>query len=134
MLTIGGDVNTKQVVAMTEKYFGPIPRGPEVTKTQVPTPMLDKDRYVSYEDNVRFPMLQMVFPTAPQYHPDEAPLDALAEILGGGKNSLFYKNLVKKQLAVQANASHQTTELAGQFTMVVLPFPGKRITSMAWRA
>ncbi len=129
VLTVGGDVTPKQVVAMAEKYFGPIPRGPEVTKTQVPPAILDKDRYISYEDNVRFPMLQMVYPTVPNYHPDEAALDALAEILGGGKNSLFYKNLVKPQLAVQANASHPSSELAGQFTMVVLPFPGKRLDS-----
>ncbi len=130
VLTIGGDVNAKAVLAMTEKYFGSIPRGPEVTKTQVPTPTLDQDRYVSYEDNVRFPMIQMVFPAVPQYNPDEPALDALAAIMGGGKNSLFYKNLVKKQLAVQANVSHQTTELAGQFTMVVLPFAGKSLDSI----
>ncbi len=130
VLTIGGDVTAKQVVALTEKYFGTIPRGPEVTKTQVPTPVVDKDRYISYEDNVRFPMVQMVFPTVPTYHPDEPALDALADILGGGKNSLFYKNLVKNQLAVQASASHPSTELAGQLTMVVLPFPGKRLDSI----
>ena len=129
VLTIGGDVTPKQVLPLVEKYFGAIPRGPEVTKTQVPTPVLDKDRYVSYEDNVRFPMLQMVFPTVPNFHPDEAALDALAEILGGGKSSLFYKNFVKTQLAVQANASHPATELAGQFALTVLPFPDKRLDS-----
>ncbi|HLK97031.1 MAG TPA: pitrilysin family protein, partial [Hymenobacter sp.] len=129
VLTVGGDVTPRQVVAMAEKYFGSIPRGPEVTKTKVPNPVLDKDRYVSYEDNVRFPMIQMVFPTVPTFHPDEAPLDALAEILGGGKNSLFYKNLVKNQLAVQASASHPATELAGQFALTVLPFPDKRLDS-----
>jgi len=100
VLTVGGDVTAKQVLALTETYFGSIPRGPEVTKTQVPSPALDKDRYVSYEDNVRFPMLQIVFPTVPNFHPDEASLDALAQILGGGVNSLLYKNLVKNQLAV----------------------------------
>ena len=129
VLTVGGDVTPRQVVAMAEKYFGSIPRGPEVTKTKVPNPVLDKDRYVSYEDNVRFPMIQIVFPTVPTFHPDEAPLDALAEILGGGKNSLFYKNLVKNQLAVQASASHPVTELAGQFALTVLPFPDKRLDS-----
>ncbi|MEZ0542566.1 M16 family metallopeptidase [Fibrella arboris] len=129
VLTIGGDVTPKQVVAMVEKYFGSIPRGPEVTKTVVPAVVLDKDRRVSYEDNVRFPLLQIVFPTVPNYHPDEAPLDALAEILGGGKNSLFYKNLVKPQLAVQASAGHPTSELAGQLTMRILPFPNKRLDS-----
>ncbi|ARK09937.1 pitrilysin family protein [Fibrella sp. ES10-3-2-2] len=129
VLTIGGDVTPKQVVAMVEKYFGSIPRGPEVTKTVVPAVVLEKDRRVSYEDNVRFPLLQIVFPTVPNYHPDEAPLDALAEILGGGKNSLFYKNLVKTQLAVQANAGHPTSELAGQMALRILPFPNKSLDS-----
>ncbi|RIV23828.1 insulinase family protein [Fibrisoma montanum] len=130
VLTIGGDVNPKQVVSLVERYFGNIPAGPAVTKTQVPSPMLDKDRYVSYEDNIRFPMLQIVFPTVPNFHPDEAPLDALAEILGGGKSSLFYKNFVKKQIAVQANASHPATELSGQFAFTVLPFPDKKLDSI----
>jgi zinc protease len=123
VLTIGGDVDPKQVVQLTEKYFGGIPRGPEVTKTVVPPAIVDKDRYVSYEDNIRFPMLRITYPTVPAYHPDEAPLDALAEILGGGKSSLFYKNLVKTEKAVQANVSHPTSELAGQFGFTILPFP-----------
>ena len=129
VLTVGGDVTAKQVVALSEKYFGSIPRGPEVTKTQVPSPVLNKDRYVSYEDNIRIPMLQMVFPTVPNFHPDEAPLDALADILGGGKNSLLYKNLVKNQLAVQAGAQHPSSELSGQFALIALPYPGKRVDS-----
>lgn len=129
VLTVGGDVTPQQVLALADKYFGSIPRGPEVSKTIVPAVVLEKDRYVSYEDNVRFPMLQIAYPTVPNYHPDEVALDALAEILGGGRTSLFYKNLVKTQFAVQANAGHPTTELAGQFALSVLPFPGKRIDS-----
>lgn len=123
VLTVGGDVDPKQVVQLTEKYFGGIQKGPEVTKTVVPPAVIEKDRYVSYEDNVRFPMLRMVYPTVPRFHPDEAPLDALAQILGGGKSSLFYKNLVKTEKAVQANVGHPAQELAGEFAFSVLPFP-----------
>ncbi|MGA0555587.1 M16 family metallopeptidase [Larkinella sp. VNQ87] len=129
VLTVGGDVDPKQVVQLAEKYFGSIPKGPEVTKTVVPTVVVEKDRYVSYEDNIRFPMLRMVYPTVPRFHPDEAPLDALAEILGGGKSSLFYKNFVKAEKAVQANVGHPANELAGEFTFTVLPFPDKRLDS-----
>ena len=35
-LTIAGDVNTKDVLQKVEKYFGPIPRGPEVNPVQLP--------------------------------------------------------------------------------------------------
>ncbi|GAB3263461.1 pitrilysin family protein [Larkinella harenae] len=129
VLTVGGDVDPKQVVQLTEKYFGSIPKGPGVTKTTVPPALLDKDRYISYEDNIRFPMLRMVYPTVPRFHADEAPLDALAQILGGGKSSLFYKNLVKTEKAVQANVGHPAQELAGEFTFTVLPFPTMRLDS-----
>nr|WP_293833156.1 pitrilysin family protein [uncultured Arsenicibacter sp.] len=129
VLTVGGDVSAKDVVKLAEKYFGPIPKGPGVTKTTVPAVILDKNRYVSYEDNIRFPMLRVTYPSVPTYHKDEVALDALAEILGGGRNSLLYKNFVKTQKAAQSNASHPTTELAGEFTFTVLPFPTMRLDS-----
>ncbi|GAA3981864.1 pitrilysin family protein [Hymenobacter antarcticus] len=131
-LTVGGDVQPAQVVKLAEKYFGPIKRGPAVAKAKVQTPVLAADRYVSYTDNVRFPMLQMVFPTVPEGHPDELPLHAVAEILGGGKNSLLYKNMVKNQKAVQAATYQQVSELGGQMTFITLPFPGKGLDSMEY--
>src|SRR5262245_51224066 len=45
-LTVGGDVKAAEVLKMVEKYFGPIPRGPEVKPTQVPAPKLETDRNV----------------------------------------------------------------------------------------
>ena len=128
-LTVGGDVKPAEVVKMTEKYFGSIKRGPAVAKTKVSAPTLAADRYVSYSDNVRFPLLQLVFPTVPEGHPDAVALDALADILGSGKNSLLYKNLVKTQKAVQAQAYQQNLELGGAMNFVVLPFPGKGLDS-----
>jgi len=128
-LTVGGDVTTAQVVKMAEKYFGPIKRGPAVPVQKLPEPVLTADRYVSYEDVIRFPMLQMVFPTVPEGHPDDIALTALADIIGGGKTSLLYKNLVKNQKAVQASAYERSAELAGGFTMVALNVPTTRLDS-----
>ncbi|WP_278248429.1 M16 family metallopeptidase [Niastella populi] len=42
-VTVGGDVKTADVVKLVEKYFGSIPRGPEVEKVVVPAVVLDKD-------------------------------------------------------------------------------------------
>ncbi|WP_236668970.1 M16 family metallopeptidase [Hymenobacter rubidus] len=129
-LTVGGDVKPAEVVKLAEKYFGPIKRGPAVAKAHLPAPVLATDRYVSYQDNVRFPMLQVVFPTVPHGHPDEMPLDALAAIIGDGNNSPLYKNLVKNQKAVQAQAYQANSELGGQFAFIALPFPGKGLDSL----
>lgn len=131
VLTVGGDVNTKDVVGLVEKYFGTIPRGPEVSKTVLPAVELEKNRYTSMEDNyAKLPLLRIVYPTVPNYHQDEAPLDCLSEILGQGKNSLFYKNFVKAQKAVAANVSHPCSELAGEFSVTVVPYPGQKLSDM----
>jgi zinc protease len=131
VLTVGGNVNTKQVVALTEKYFGSIPRGPEVAPMKLPAPVVENDRYVSMIDNyAKIPMLRMVFPTVPAYHKDEAALDCLAEIIGQGNNSILYKNLVKTRKATNASSFHDASELAGEFTFVVSVYPGQNLADI----
>ncbi len=128
-LTIGGDVNPQAVVELVEKYFGVIPSGPEVEPLKLAPPVLESDRYVSYvDDKIRFPAVIFSYPTVPRFHPDEAPLDCLAEILGSGKSSYLYKNFVLTQKAISASASHPASELAGEFSMFVLPFPGQTLS------
>lgn len=123
-LTVGGDVNPKEVIKLVEKYFGSIPRGPEVKRASYPAPVIKNNRYVSYEDNnIRFPALVMNYPAVPFGHPDEPALDCLAEILGQGKNSIFYKNFVKSQKAVSASVFVNTTELAGSIMFYIRSFP-----------
>ena len=84
---------------------------------------IEEDRYISMEDNVHLPLVYMSYPTVSVRHEDEAPLDVLSSILGGGKTSLLYKNLVKNQLAVQASVGHPCAELACTFTLLALPHP-----------
>ncbi|CAN5484245.1 pitrilysin family protein [soil metagenome] len=127
-LTVGGDVNTAAVVKLTEKYFGSIPRGPEVTNVKLPAPVLQSDRYVTLADNyARLPQLAITFPSVPSYHPDEPALNCLAEVLGQGKNSVFYQEIVKNQKALNANAFNQSSELSGEFRLSITPAPGVSI-------
>lgn len=126
-LTVAGDVKTDNVVALVEKYFGNIPRGPEVKNMPTMPVSLDADRYISYEDNIRFPMLQITFPGVPARHPDEAALDILASIIGEGNNSVLYKSFIKTQEAIRAIAYNPASELAGSWTISVLPYPGKSL-------
>ncbi len=130
-LTVGGDVNPKEVVKMAEKYFGSIPRGPEVANMPKMVPELTKHRFVSYIDNyARVPVMLKAYPTVPNYDKDMAALDCLAEILGQGNNSILYQELVKKQLALSATANHSNSELSGEFMFQLVPYPGKSLASM----
>ncbi len=130
VLTIAGDVNTKETVALVEKYFNSINRGPEVKSADKMPVSLEKDKYLSFEDNVHFPLLQMTFPTVPNYHPDEAPLDVLSYILGGTPSSIFYKNFVKSEVANEITVSHPAYELSGQFDIEIFAKAGKPLAEM----
>jgi len=130
-VSVGGDVKPADVVKLVEKYFGVIPRGPAVKPVVVPPVVLQADRYASYVDNyAKLPLLVAVFPTVPNYHKDMGALACLAQVLGQGKNSILYQQLVKKQLALQANASSQLSELAGEMSFQIVPSPGKSLAML----
>ena len=130
-LTVGGDIKPAEVIKLAEKYFGSIPRGPEATKTILPPVVIEKDRYASYTDNyARIPLLNKTFVTVPNYDKDMAALACLAQVLGQGKNSVLYQQMVKTQKALSASAFSRLSELAGEFTFQVSPYPGKSLAAM----
>jgi len=130
-LTVGGDVNTADVIKYAEKYFGNIPSGPKVEKTILDPVSINEDRYASYTDNyAKLPELDVTYPTIPLYHADMAPLECLAQILGQGINSVMYQELVKTKKALRANAYSSTSELAGEFSFTIRPFPGTSLSAV----
>jgi zinc protease len=129
-LTVAGDVKTEEVVKLAEKYFGSIPRGPEVKKMNPEPAKLKENLYISLEDNIKFPMLKMVFPGVESHHKDEPALDALMDVLGGGKSSPLYQTFVKSQIALQANAYNPTAELAGAPEFTIVSYPDKKLADI----
>ena len=126
-IVVAGDVNPAEVISLVNKYFGSIPRGPEVRKQRVDPVRLAENVYANYGDNVYAPLMQMTLPTVPAYHPDDAALDILGLVLGNGNNSILYKNFVKSEKAFFAQSAHGIpfgNELAGEFTVIVVTFPG----------
>ncbi|NVK55135.1 MAG: insulinase family protein [Alteromonadaceae bacterium] len=132
VLSIGGDIDIAQTKAWIKKYFGSLPRGPEVNR-QAPQPAtLSDNRFITMEDNIHLPLVQVVLPTVYARHEDEAALDVLANILGSGKTSIFYEKLVKTGKVAQAGVSHPCSELACEFNLVglVSPESGQSLTDI----
>jgi zinc protease len=131
VLTVAGDVRTADVRRWVEQYFGWIPRGPAVTRPEVPVPPIPATRYIVKEDRVTLPQLSMIWRTGPRFGRDEAALNALAQILTGGKSSRLYKRLVyERQVAQSTSAFNDPNLLSGDFWITIRGKPGTQLDSL----
>ncbi|PWI32103.1 peptidase M16 [Vibrio albus] len=125
-LTIGGDIDIKQTLLWVKKYFGSIPRGPEVKDAPKQPAVLKQDKFVTLEDRIRQPMVMVGWPTTYQGEASEASLDSLASVLSNGKSGLLYQTLVKTEKAIDAGAFHSCYELACGFYVYAMGDSGQK--------
>ncbi len=116
-LVIVGAVKHADAQKLAKEYFGWIPKRPFEKDVSVdPKPVTSPRRLVIDDENAPAGMVEVVWRTVPAGHPDEAPLDLLSAILGGGNSSRLYRELVaERQLAVEASSSTFNLELDGVF-------------------
>ncbi|GIV27838.1 MAG: peptidase M16 [Bacteroidia bacterium] len=119
VLTIAGDIDVQKTLQWVVKYFGSIPKGKDVQPLKPQPVTLPETRYISYEDNIKFPMLKWAFPTVPFTSEEATALDFLADILSNGKSSPLYQAFIKTGKATSASAYHYSRELAGQFEFAI---------------
>ena len=125
-ITIGGDIDIQQTLLWVNKYFGSIPRGPEVENAPKQPAKLEEDRYITLEDKIKQPMVMIGWPTTYRSEKNQATLDALASILGDGKNSVLYQKLVKTEIAIDAGAFQDCAELACNFYVYAMGNSGEK--------
>jgi zinc protease len=124
-MVIAGDFNRDSAVTWVNRYFGAIPRGPQMPpRPVVPTVAVARDTFLVLEDKVTLPRLYQTWSTVPIFTPDDAPLDVLADVLAGDKNSRLYKRLVfEMQVAQDVTAYQNSGKLDGNFNIIVTPKP-----------
>ncbi|HET6232125.1 MAG TPA: pitrilysin family protein [Longimicrobiaceae bacterium] len=128
VLSVVGDVNTADVRRMVERYFGGIPRGADVPRPAANAPAIAATRHIVKEDQVTLPELSLIWRTGPRFSRDEAALNALGQILTGGKSSRLYKRLVyDEQVAQNTNAFNDASMQSGDFWIQVR---GKQTTHL----
>lgn len=132
ILTVAGDFDKAQAKEWVKKYFGEIPRGPEMEDLAKQPVKLQENKKLYYEDNfARLPELTMAWPTVPSYTEDSYALEVLANYLSEGKNAPFYQELVEKQqLTPNVQMYNYTSELAGQFMLQVRAYDDKDLDSV----
>ena len=131
VLTVAGDVNPAEVRRLAEQYFSWIPRGPAVARPTVPMPQIAATRYIVKEDRVTLPQVTLTWRTGPRFSADEAALNALAQILTGGKSSRLYKRLVfERQVAQTTSAFNDANLLSGDFWIIIRGKPETQLDSL----
>jgi zinc protease len=124
-LVIAGDIDLDAAQRLVEKWFGEIPRGPEVLPIAPPAARLTGVQKRTLLDRVRLPQLQLAWLTPRRFAPGDAALDVLASVLADGKNSRLYKRLVyDTQIAQDVIAFQGSATLGSAFRIVATARPG----------
>jgi zinc protease len=132
-MIIAGDFNRDSALVWVNRYFGNIPRGPQIpARPVVQAFSVPRDTFLLLEDRVTLPRLYETWHSGRIFNADDAPLDVLADVLAGDKNSRLYKRLVfDMQVAQDVNAFNNSTKLDGYFNITVTPKPGQTPARMA---
>ena len=124
-LVIGGDFDNKMTKELIEKYFGQINTASLIPELSAPEFSLNKNIYITHEDNVQLSRIYLIWHSSRAYTQDDAALDILAYILTGSKSSRLYKHLVyDKEIAQNVSAYQYSAKLDGSFYIVATAKPG----------
>ncbi len=128
VLVIAGDVDTEQVLARVEHFFGDIPAGPPLIRPEVWIPRHTDERRVTMEDRVSQARLYKTW-TGPNWGAKDAHLlEMVADILGNGKNSRLYRRMVyEDQIATEVSINPLPFEISGLTYLEVTAQPGMNL-------
>lgn len=130
-VAIVGDFDAKTVKEKVAKFFGPIPRGPEVEKPHVVTPPITEQRRATVTDTVQLPRLTVAWLTPEAFHEGDAGADMFMSILGGGKVSRLYQELVyRKQVAQSVQCYNQSLMVTSMAACDITARPGVKLEDL----
>jgi zinc protease len=130
-LVVAGDIDPVKTRASIEKWFSDVKPGTApVPPVDYPHAMLTGVSRKTIEDRVQLPRLYLSWLTPALFKPGDAELDAVSQILAGGKNSRLYKRLVYDlQIAQDVSAFQASAALDSQFQIVVTARPPDATTT-----
>jgi len=128
VLCVAGNVSFKQVNYLAEKWFGDIPPR-DIPVRNLPQEDTQKEyRYIKITDKVPTNMLYMAFHTVAKNHHNFYATDLLSDLLGRGKSSRLYRELVKeREIFTSLNAY-----LVSSFDPGLLVINGKMTNGISW--
>ena len=134
VLVLAGDIDAQTAREKVERYFGAIPRGPDVARRDAPVPRWAETRAETMYDRVPTPQLDRIWAIPGQLDPDAPLIDIALTVLAGGDSSRLYNALVREEkLAVSVSGGAQTFEKVGMGEIGVTLAPGADPAKVAAR-
>jgi len=105
IMVVAGDVNTNEIKKLSEKWFGPIPKGRINNRKLSPEPVQTKARKKTVVRNVPSDAIYKAYHCTSRLDKEYYTVDLLSDILSNGKSSRFFQQLLmKKKLFSEINA------------------------------
>lgn len=124
-LAVAGNIDIARTKAMIQKYFGTIPRGPDVPEVKVKVPVIESEKRSVVTDTVELPAVYLAWVVDNDFAAD-AQGSLAARMLGGGKASRLYRDLVHElQIAQGVTAELRTLTHGSVFQISATAKPGR---------
>jgi len=111
-LALAGDIDVLQAKQLIERYFGSLPARPRPERRHFTTPPLAAADRVSVEEPVSLAKVTLAWVVPPAFSPEEAAIELGTHVLGAGKASRLYRDLVVSGLAASVDTWLDDNELA----------------------
>lgn len=114
VLALTGDIDAETARPMVERWFGGIPRGPDVQQFEAGPVTLAEPVFDEMTDQVPLELLVRAWTGPDMQHPDAVPLQVGMYILGGLNSSRLDNSMVRgEEVAVSVSSFYQAYERLG---------------------
>jgi predicted Zn-dependent peptidase len=97
IMVVAGNVSTGEVKQLSEKWFGPIPKGPENKRSLPAEPPQTEARSLRVERDVPADALYKAWHMCSRYDKEYYATDLISDILSRGNSSRFHNALIKEK-------------------------------------
>jgi zinc protease len=131
-IVVAGDFRIGEVLSVIERFFGKIKKKAAPEQKRAVDPPQTGERRVAVHRVAELPYLVMAYHVPNINHSDSYALDVLEAILGSGKSSRLYFNLVEEQqIALSVDADNSLLSMDPDlFTLAVQPVPNVDLATL----
>ncbi|HEU4577947.1 MAG TPA: pitrilysin family protein [Polyangiaceae bacterium] len=123
-LAVVGDFDVERTKQLIERYFAPLRKRPKPERRQLVTEPRKEPVRREVPENVSLAKVTMAWLVPPAFGPEEPGLELAGHVLGSGKASRLYQDLVVTELATQVDSWLDDNEYGGVLALEALVSSG----------